>query len=135
AASRSINTWALVGPLVAAIMLLSTLTAGALDIADTLQTTGVLPVAQVVLNIACTDISDGKPPYPRQAPEARDRCLIGGYYVGENSTWVYLVKRENSCPGHQPVPARLVELRRSEISEMVILAKPECPRDSRCGEC
>jgi hypothetical protein len=120
------SRWAFVGPLLAALAVLSVATSGALGISDTLKTSHVLPVAQIVMNIACTDISDGKSPYPGQSLLSSGHCLVGGYYIGEGSTWVYIVKRANTCP-HRRAPARLVELRRSEISEIVILAKLECP--------
>lgn len=135
APASSLNTWALVGPLIAGVLLLSTFTAGVLGIADTLHTRGQLPVAQVVLDTSCTNVSDGRLPYDEGDGEAERRCLIGGYYIGESSNWVYLVKRRSECGGKKGFPARLVEFRRSEISEMIILSKPICPRKGPCGGC
>jgi hypothetical protein len=134
-ATKPVNPWALLGPLLAAVLLLSTLTAGALGIADALQTTGTLPVAQAVLDISCTDVSGGILPYREEDPNAEHRCLVGGRYIGESTTWVYLFTQENTCDPKAPIPAHLIELRRSEISEMIILAKPECPPHARCGSC
>jgi hypothetical protein len=65
----------------------------------------------------------GSRPGGATSSEPPDRCQVAGFYLGENSNWIYMIQR--ACPGYVPV---LLDVRRESVQEMLVFQKPfTCP--------
>jgi hypothetical protein len=118
---------AVLGPLITMTVILSVATAGVLRIADAYLAKGVLPIGQAVLNHACSDVSGGRsaadPPDGAEKP-----CVVGGFYLGESGTWIYLVQRESPCPHRRHLQPQLVSLKVADVQELLVLGHLGCPK-------
>jgi hypothetical protein len=70
-----------------------------------------------------------------EAERGRIGCGFIGFYVGEDSTWVYLVRTPLNCEGDEYFPPRLILVPRDKaldlaVSEKLRASSPACPLPS-----
>jgi hypothetical protein len=129
-------------PLISTTVVLVVLVASVLRVSDAYFGADVLPVAEVVLDTPCSDLSGGISPFPKSATDRR-HCLVAGFYLGESSRWVYLVQSKDPCrrsrlsrTSQRPLPSQLVAVKLEHVQELVVLSKPPCRRGERaCTPC
>jgi hypothetical protein len=121
------GAWNLVRPIAAFTVVLCFLIACMLRVTDARFASDVLPDAQVVIDTPCTALTGGiVPTVPGPVHDTTgngstttDRCQIAGFYLGENSNWIYMIQR--ACNSRY-VPL-LLDVRRESVQEMIVFQR------------
>lgn len=128
----------------ATIVLCFVSTAGA-RLIDAAVARNVLPVAGVLVRTPCIKATGGVVPnvQPGVTTGAAGReCVLAGFYLGESSKWIFLVKRRNPHRPENRVPSFLLTVPRDDVEQTVIVSRPELlprlfappnPRKPRAG--
>ena len=117
--------WPVARPIVAVTIVLCFVAGATLRVVDARFAKEGLPIGQVVVGTPCVELTGGNPlstPNSRNADadSGASRCQLGGFYIGETSEWVLLVKRSNPCPGRPQSPPFLLALPRSDVQQLAI---------------
>lgn len=99
-------------PLSAAVLVLCTAAAVGFKVVD--ARFGAIAFPQ---GAALTPEANCHTPDAQQVPKG---CGFGGFYVGEDSNWIYFVQTPLVCPGMPNEPGRLLQVRRDEPFDVIV---------------
>ena len=121
------STWNRARPIAAFTLVLCFFVACMMRVVDARFASDVLPEAQALTDTPCWWLTGGIVPSPSSSspatPDVRpgqaDHCQVGGFYLGENSDWVYMIQR--TCNSKE-VPV-LLDVRRESVQELAIFER------------
>jgi hypothetical protein len=125
------DRWKLVRAIGAITIVLCFVSGSVFRVLDARHSHDVLPIATVLIKTPCVQLTmygiPSQDEAKNQPPKlAATSCELAGFYLGEGSQWVFLMKRPNPCPGKEATPAFLLTIPRDDIQQMAVYRDRGC---------